>query len=402
MKFNFKAKNISGEMKEGVVEAADKDAAVAVLQKNKLFPIFIREENTENLKKVFLKYFDRVTEKEKVIFFRQLSVLIEAKVPIITALVAINDQSLSRYFKEIIGEVIKDIEDGATLADALFRHPDTFSPLIVNIIRAGESSGNLVKSVSYIADNIERNYTLSSKVKSAMAYPAVVMVVFLVIGFLVMTVIVPRLVTMIKDLNAEVPWYTKILISGGEFMGAYWWAVLILIVGIFGGFAYYLSTEEGKKEWDYIKLKIPVVGPIFRYLYISRFAENLSVLLSGGIPIIKALGIVSSVVGNRAYEKILLKTAEEVKLGGNMSDELKRYELVPSMVAHMIKIGEESGQVDSVLNHINRFYSQEVDVMTKSLSTLIEPILMIIIGIGVGFLTVGVLMPIYNIASQIK
>ncbi len=214
--------------------------------------------------------------------------------------------------------------------------------------------------------------------------------------------IVPRLVTMIRDLDADVPWYTDVLISASDFMQSYWWVVLIIIIGIFGGAAYYFNTKEGKNEWDYIKLKLPVVGNLFRYLYIARFAENLSVLLSGGIPIIKALGIVSLVIGNKAYEQIVLKTAEEVKMGGEMSSELRRHELVPPMVAHMVKIGEESGQVDSILNHINRFYSQEVDVMTKSLSTLIEPVLMIIIGLGVGFLAVGVLLPIYNIASQIK
>jgi type IV pilus assembly protein PilC len=268
------------------------------------------------------------------------------------------------------------------------RYQDVFSPLTINIIRAGETSGNLVKSVAYIADSIEKNYNLTSKVKSAMAYPAIVMAVFFVISFLVMTLIVPKLVIMIKELEADVPWYTRVLIFSGDFMAAYWWAVALIIIGFFGGIAYYLNTSDGKREWDYIKMKIPVIGVVFQYVYVSRFAENLSVLLSGGIPIIKSLTIVSSVIGNTIYEDILLKTAEEVKVGGSMSDELRKYEAIPSMVSHMIKIGEETGQIDSVLGHINHFYSQEIDIMTKNISTLIEPVLMIFIGTGVGLLAV--------------
>lgn len=402
MKFNFKAKTKTGEIKESSMNAVSREMVAAILQKNDLFPIHITEANESSIKTVFLKYFDRVTEKELVIFFRQLAILIEARVPIVTALVAVSEQTSNLYFKRILADAIRDIEDGMTLSDALAKDKEVFSELSISVIRSGESSGNLRKSVEYVADNIEKNYTLTSKIKSALIYPCIVVVVFIVIGFLVVTLIIPKLSVMIRDMNATVPWYTTVLMLMGDFMTKYWWAAILLIFGAIGGVWYYLSTPEGKKEWDEAKLNFPIVGVMFRYVYITRFAENLAVLLVGGIPIIKALKIVSSVVGNSQYEELFLRTAENVKMGGNMSDSLKKSELMPPMVSHMIKIGEDSGQVDAVLGHIDKFYSQEVDLMAKNMTTLIEPLMMIMLGIGVGFLAVGVLMPIYNIAGQIQ
>ena len=225
---------------------------------------------------------------------------------------------------------------------------------------------------------------------------------FFIIGFLVVSFIIPKLTGIIKEMNADVPWYTTVVIVVGDFMAVYWWAIALVIIAFIGAFFYYLNTEEGKKEWDQIKIKLPIVGPIFRYVYITRFAENLSVLLTGGIPIIRALTIVSSVINNVVFENIFLAAAEEVKRGGNMSTILKKSSDIPPMVTHMVKIGEESGQIDSVLGHIARFYDQETEVMTKNLATLLEPLLMIFIGVAVGFMAFAILMPIYNIAGQIK
>jgi type IV pilus assembly protein PilC len=402
MKFKFKAKTKTGEVSTGYISAASRDLAAAILQKNELFPISLEEEVGNSVKKVVAQYFDKVTSKELVIFFRQLAILIEARVPIVVALTAIGEQTTSSFLKIILAEAMKDIEDGVPLSDAFAKHKEVFSDLVINIIKAGEASGNLKKSVEYVADNIEKNYNLTNKVKSAMLYPAIIMIVFFIIGFLVITLIIPKLTVMIKELDAAVPWYTNVLIKTGDFMVNYWWAVLVLIFGFIAGIAYYLNTPEGKKEWDQIKLKLPIMGTLFRYVYITRFSENLAVLLAGGIPIIKALTIVSAVIGNSAYEELLLRTAENVKRGETMSDILRRSPLFPPMVSHMIKIGEDSGQVDAVLGHITKFYSQEVELMAKNMSTLIEPVLMIMIGLGVGFMAVGVLMPIYNIAGQIK
>jgi len=403
MKFVFKAKTKTGEMKEGTIDAPNKDSAISTIQKNNLFPIFVTEkEGEDSLMKTLMKYYDRVTEKELVVFFRQLAILIEAKIPIVVSLTAILEQNQNHYFKRIIQEMINDVEDGVPLSNTMEKHKNVFSVIAINVVKTGEFSGNLSKSINYVADNIEKNYTLSNRIKSAMIYPAIIMVVFFIIGFLVITIILPKLTIMIKELKAEVPWYTRMVIAVGDFMQGYWWAVLIIIFGFIGGFIYYLRTEKGHKEFDVVKIKIPIIGNIFRGIYVARFAENLGVLLTGGIPIVQALETVSAVIGNVVYESLILKTAEEVKNGGQINVVLRNSPLMPPMVTHMVKIGEESGQIESVLKHIAKFYETETENATKNLSTLIEPILMIIIGVAVGFLAFAVLMPIYDIAGQIK
>jgi len=403
MKFVFKAKTKDGELKEGVIDAASSEVAIDLLQKNELFPLSLKAEKDKNsLEKTFLKYLDRVNEKELMIFFRQLSILIEAKVPIVASLTAIKAQMENRYFQKIIEEIINNIQDGLQLSDAMKKHNDIFSTLSVNIVKAGEVSGNLRKSVEYVANNIEKNYTLTQRVKSAMMYPVIVMIVFFVIAFLVVTLVVPKLTAMIKSMEGlAVPWYTNVVIMISDFMAVYWWAILIMIVGVVGSIFYYIETEDGSKDWDRIKIRLPIFGTIFQYLYIARFADNLSVLLAGGIPIIQALNIVSSVIGNTVYEAIFLRAAEEIRIGGVMSDVLRRSPQIPPIVSQMVKIGEESGQIDLVLQHVAKFYEQESSEMAKNLSTLIEPLLMVVIGFAVAFLAFSVIMPIYNIAGQL-
>lgn len=401
MKFLFKARTKEGVVQEGAIEAASEIAAVELLQKNNFFPISLHvERNTQSLEKTIMKYFDRVDSKELMMFFRQLAILIEAKVPIVSALKAIQTQTENPYFSGIIGEAINDIEDGLPFSDALKKHKDVFSNLSISIIRSGEISGNLRKSVTYVADNIEKNYNLTNRVKSAMTYPLVILAVFFVIAFIVVSFIIPKLTLMIKELNVDIPWYTKIVVGLSDFMAAYWWAVAVVILGAIGGMLYYIKTEDGGREWDQIKIKLPIFGKIFQGVYVARFADNLSVLLAGGIPIIQAIIVVSAVVNNWVYEQIFLQAADEVKKGGNMSDTLRRHPEIPPIVTQMVKIGEESGQIDSTLRYVAEFYEQETNQATKNLSTLIEPILMIIIGIAVGFLAFAVIMPIYNLAGQ--
>lgn len=404
MKFIFKAKNKKGEYTSGEIDASTEEAAVVVLQRNGLFPISVekQERNNDDLLKLILKYYDQVTEKELMMFFRQMSVLIKGKVPLVVSLTAMKEQTSNKYFSHIIQELIGDIEDGMSFSSALEKHSDVFSKFAVNMVRAGEASGNLQRSVSYIAENIDRNYKLSSRIKSAMIYPALVMVVFFIMGFLSITFIIPKLTAIIKELDAVVPWYTQVVISISDFMVTYWWAALIIVFGVIAGIIYYLKNEDGRKEWDWVKLKLPVVGTLYRFIYISRFSENLSSLLSGGIPIIHALTIVSDVIGNSVYQDIFQKAAEEVRRGGNMSGVFRKSELIPPIVSQMIKIGEDSGQVDFVLKNIAEFYDQETETMTKALTSILEPVIMVIIGAAVGFMAFAILMPIYNIAGQIK
>lgn len=402
MKFVFKARDAKGEIREGMVEAANSKIAADILNRNGLLPVSIRaEEKTPALFRNFQKLWEGVSQKELVIFFQQLATLVAARVPIVSALRTVEEQAANRFFSIVLKEMADDIEDGAQFSVAIEKHADVFSPLVISMIRAGEASGELQRSIEVVAESIEKNYQLAAKIKGALYYPAFVLGVAGAIAFLVVTFILPKITLMIKDMNVPIPWYTATLIWLGDFMNAWWWAVLLALFASAAGLIYYLKTEEGSREWDVVLLKLPVVGDLARSIYITRLAENLGSLLNGGIPVVRALTIVSSIVGNSVFEKIILLAADEVRSGGTMSTVFLRSGQIPPMVAQMTRIGEETGSLSGVLGSTAKFYNQEVETTTKNLTTLIEPILIVFLGIGVGILTVGVLLPVYNIAGQL-
>ncbi|HQB59939.1 MAG TPA: type II secretion system F family protein [Candidatus Moranbacteria bacterium] len=402
MRFSFKAKNSAGQIREGSIEATSSDVAVQLLQEKNLVPIYVeKQKDVPGIIKDSQRLWEGVNLRELSVFFRQLATLIEAKVSIITSLKAVGDQTSNAYLRTIIREMVNDIEDGMPFSGAMAKHPDVFKLLSVSMIKAGEISGNLQRSVAFLADNSEKNYELNSKIKSALAYPSFVFASAIVIGFIVFTMVLPKLTNVFKDLNVEIPWYTTVLMKLGNFMSSYWWAIVFGAIVVAGMFIYYIKTEDGRREWDLIKMKIPIIGNLLQCVYISRFAENLSVLLNGGIPIVRALIIVSEVVNSTAYESVILRAADEVKIGGNMSSVFARSTQFPQIVSQMIKIGEDTGKVSEVLQNVSSFYSQETDRITRNLSSLLEPILITLLGVGVAILVFAILVPIYNIAGSI-
>ncbi|MGB3072972.1 MAG: type II secretion system F family protein [Candidatus Moraniibacteriota bacterium] len=404
MKFNFKAKTETGDLKEGLVEAISREAAIEILQKNSLIPLQVVSDERGGFGGIVRgvqKLWEGASQKELMVIFRQLATLIEAHVPVVTSLKTISEQSENHFLRAVLHEMEDDIEDGMSFSESLEKHPTVFDAMTINLIRSGEVSGNLQRSIEFVADNIEKNYHLTSKVRGALFYPAFVLAVAGVIAFIVVTFILPKITLLIKDLNVPVPWYTTVLINLGDFMNAYWWAVLIALIAVAVTVYYYFRSESGKREWDIIVLHLPVFKTLAKNVYITRLADNLAALMAGGIPVVRALMITSDVIGNTVYAQIMLKAAEEVKTGGAMSGVFRHFPAeIPPIVAQMVKIGEETGTMSHVLEGIGKFYDQEVEVMTRNLTSLIEPILIVFLGIGVGILTVGVLMPIYNIAGQ--
>lgn len=401
MKFSFQAKNANGEIKEGKVEATNSEAAVAILQERGLVPLIMEKETeTPGILKDLQHIWDGVSLRDLSVFYRQLATLIDAKVSIVSALKAVGDQSSNLYLSMVIKEMVSDIEDGVTFSEAMSKHPEVFATLAVSMIKAGELSGNLQRSISFLAENAEKNYELNAKVKGALFYPGFILSAAVLIGFFVFTVVLPKLTGIFKDFEVAIPWYTRVFMFLGDFMSSYWWVVALALIIIVGSFFYYIKTEDGRKEWDIIKMKIPVIGSLFQYVYLARFSENLAVLLDGGIPIVRSLAIVSEVVDSTYYESIILRAADEVKTGGTMSSVFARSSQFPPIVAQMIKIGEDSGKISEVLMNMARFYGQETDRMTRNLSTMLEPILIAGMGLGVGVLVFSVLMPIYSIAGQ--
>jgi len=401
MKFSFQAKNSSGEVITGRIDATNSNAAVAMLQEKGYIPLKIeKQDDVSNTIKDFQRLWEGVSLRELSVFFRQLATLIDAKVSIVSSLQAVGDQTENAFFRIVIDEMLSDIEDGMPFSEAMGKHPEVFENLAVSMVKAGELSGNLQRSVLFLADNTEKNYELNSKIKGALFYPIFVLSAAVIIGFIVFTVVLPKLTSIFKDMSVAVPWYTMVLMKIGDFMSVYWWLVGILILAVAGGTIFYARTEDGRKEWDIVKMKIPVIGTLFKYVYISRFAENLSVLLEGGIPIVRALVIVGEVVNSSTYEAVILRAADEVKSGGAMSSVFARSEYFPPIVSQMIRIGEDSGKISEVLRHTSIFYGKEADRITGNLSTMLEPILITFLGLGVGVLVFAILMPIYNMAGQ--
>ena len=401
MKFSFQAKNSLGNMKNGSVDAISKDAAVKIIQSRGLVLLSVEQEKrVPDIVKNIQHLWEGINLREVSVFFRQMSTLIEAKVSIVYAMRAVADQTENVYLQTVIWDMVDDLEDGTPLSESMGKHPDVFESLSVSMVRAGELSGNMERSISFLAENAEKNYDLNSKIRGALFYPGFVLFASVAISFVVFTVVLPKLTLVFKGMNVAIPWYTKMLMTAGDFMSQNWWMVLIILIAIVSSAVYYFKTEDGRKEWDIAKMKIPVIGNVFKYIYLARFSENLSVLLIGGIPIVRALTIISGVVNSTAYEAVILRAADEVKKGGTMSSVFARSPYFPSIVPQMIKIGEDSGKISEVLKHISVFYGKETDRITSNLSTMLEPILISFLGIGVAGLVFAILMPIYNLSGS--
>lgn len=401
MKLIFKAKNAEGLLKEGIVEADNRDAAGLILQKNGLIPISVREETKVSATiKEISRIWEGVSTKELVAFFRQLSVLIEAKVPVTSSLIAIAEETENSYFRIILKEVKEDVDDGMALSEAFAKHPAIFSTMMVNLIRAGEISGGLQRAITFVADSVEKDYHLTGKIRGALYYPAFILGAATIVGFLVIVFIVPKITSILEDFEGQLPWYTKAIIGTSDFLSVYWWTIILLFLVVGAAFYYYIRTPDGKREWEAQILDIPVIGKIAQYVFLARLTENLGVLLNGGIPVVRSLTIVSTIIGNESFKYVVLKAAEEVKTGGNMSTVFFQSKEIPHLVSQMIKIGEESGTLSNILKSTASFYSQEVDDMTRNLTSLLEPALIVVLGIGVGILVVGILLPIYNVVGN--
>ena len=402
MKYKYKARNQAGAVQEGVVEASSSSNAAAVLQQHNLVVVFIEPEKELGVLTGFSRFWEGVSAKEFVIFSRQLAVMIDAKVPLMTAFKGISEQTVNPYLARILSSVLSDIDEGKSLSDSLKRHPEVFSDLYVNMVQSGEISGNLQKSLEDLANNIEKNYTLTQKVKGVLYYPAFIVAAFITVAFLMLTFVIPKLMGMLKETNAQLPITTKMLLATGDFMQKWWWAVLIAIIAGVMSLIYYLKTEEGKKEFDIIAIKIPLVGKVLRYVYLARFCENLSTLVKSGLPIVSALQISGRVIGNSVFERDIFEAAERVKSGGTISEVLQKKSNFPPIMTQMIKVGEETGKLDMTLTSMSKFYSREADQIVSNLSSVIEPVLIIILGVGVGILVFSIIIPIYNIAQGIK
>lgn len=401
MLFKYEAITNTGDKKTGTIEASSKDSAISALQRRSLIISSIKEEDA-NKGILHSSFFEkRIKMKDIVIMSRQISTLFEAQVSALKAfnLLATNTENPSLV--KVLNTISLDIQSGVSISEALSRHPDVFSIFYVNMVKAGEESGKLTQTFSYLAEYLDRQYQLTSKTKNALIYPAFVIGVFFIVMILMFTFIIPRLSNIIKDSGQALPFSTKIVFAVSDIMINYGIYMAIILIAFVLYVIKVSNTDSGKKYFDRIKITAPILKNIYVKLYLSRISDNMDTMLSSGITIIRSIELTSLVVGNRIYEDLLRDASEKVKSGRSFSEALSTYPEIPPIMSGMIHVGEETGSLGSILKTLGKFYAREVNDAVDTLVGLIEPMMIVALGLGVGLLLTSVLMPIYNIAGGI-
>ncbi len=402
MLFKYEAITNNGEKKVGSVEAASRDLAIAAVQRQSLIIASIKEDKGRKSFSEISFFGTSIKMKDVVIMSRQISTLFEAQVSALKAFTLLATNTENKALVKILDNVAENIQAGSTISVALAKHPEVFSDFYVNMIKAGEESGNLNQTFLYLADYLDRQYQLTSKTKNALIYPGFVIGVFLVVMTLMFVFIVPKLESIIKESGQAIPLSTKIIMGISNLFVNYW---LFLVMGILAFIIYIIRlirTKSGRRYLDSLKITLPILRNIYIKLYLSRIADNMDTMLSSGIPILRAIELTSAVVGNHIFEDILKEVAKAVRGGSSLSDAFSKHIEIPPIMAGMIRVGEETGSLDNILKTLGNFYSREVNDAVDTLVSLIEPLMIIVLGLGVGLLLTSVLMPIYNIAGGIN
>lgn len=403
MLFNYVAKTKDGENQMGSVEASSRELAIDILQRHGLVVVSLEVQETMPLWAGRFKLFQKVSLKDLSIFSRQFATLLEAKVPIIDTLRTLQKQADNKYLKERIAEIAADIEGGLALSAALSRQQQIFSSFFISMVKSGEVSGNLEDVFSYLADYLEKQYDLNTKVRGALWYPVLILFFFIVIAIAMVLLVIPQLESFLLEFGADLPLPTKALIGASQFFRNWLWLFILFGFVAFFAAVRYVKTAEGRWFWDGLKIKLPIFGRLFKYIYITHFSETLGVLLEGGVPINQALIISGDVVNNEIYKDIILKAEEAIRRGEMTSRVISAYpDKFPPVVSQMLAIGEKTGRISELLKRVAAFYRRELDKIVANLVVLIEPILIIGLGAMIGLLLAAVLLPIYQLVSTLS
>ncbi|KKQ55005.1 MAG: Type II secretion system F domain protein [Parcubacteria group bacterium GW2011_GWA2_38_13] len=398
--FYYKAINTEKQSTVGFVEAPTLDMAADVLIEKGYIILGLTEKKTRG-KSNKVGLFQGIPLKHTVVFSRQLSILISSSIPLVQSLKILLRQTFHPRFKIMVAEIVSDVEGGMKFSSALAKHPAAFDNFFVNIVKSGETSGKLDEVLLYMADQMEKDYDLISRIRSAMIYPLFIVCGLFVVGMLMMIFVIPKITALLLEANATLPLTTRMLIGTSNFLRNFWWLTILLLIGGFLLIRYIVKTPNGKYAWDSAKLRMPVFGSLFQKIAIVRFARSLFTLISGGVTLPKGFKIVSEVVGNSVYRELILETVKEVESGNPIASVFEKSPSVPIMVSQMLNVGEKTGRLDMILDKIASFYSREIDNLLRNLVTLIEPIVMVVIGVAVGLMIAAIILPMYNLASAI-
>lgn len=389
-------------MRAGAIEASSKENALQLLQRYGFFVTNL--ESAENvpffLRK--LKFFERISAKEIALFSRELAIMFGAKVSLVESLRTLSNQLKNQDFKEKIRKISEEVEAGTALSMALSRYPKIFKPFYVAMVHSGEASGRLAESLTYLANHLEKEYYLSSKIKGAMIYPALILTVALAVMLLVTLFVIPNLSRILEESQTELPFVTKLVIGFSKFLRSFGWLLFLAIAGLAVFSFRYNRTKKGKEFFDRLFLNIPFLNSFLKMVYLSRFAENFSTLIAGGISVSQSLEICAEIVDNSVYQKIILEARERVRKGEAISKVLSQFpEEFPPVFTQMTAVGERTGTLDKTLFNLVNFYQQETDREIDSLLKVLEPALIVFLGAAVGGLMGSVLLPLYKISSGV-
>ena len=400
-KYNYEARDsASNKIVKSVVQADSENAAAKLLTAQGFVPLKIELQDDKT--NFFARFSGRITTKDKVVFTRQLATLIGAGLPLAQSLRTVQEQTTNKRMQEIVQEIISDVEGGKSLSDSFAKHPEAFNKVYVALVSAGETSGTMDDSLKRLAAQQEKDAAMMSKIRGAMMYPSIVLVVIiLVIGFMLFTV-VPQVEGLYRDLNKELPLVTLVMIKTANFFSSLWW--LVILAMIIGGYflAQYLKTEQGIRTKDIFKLNVPLFKGMFRKMYMAQFARTGQVLLRTGVPMLDMLRITADAVNNVIISESILRASDKVKGGKALSASLSNEDYFLAMVPQMIKIGEQSGKIDEMMGKTAQVYEDELDEEIHALSTAIEPVLMVFLAIVAGTMVSAILLPIYGLVGNIN
>jgi type IV pilus assembly protein PilC len=399
--FKWNGRDRSGAVKKGQIDAPDRQAAFTMLRRQGITPSSVKtrpqdiELNIPGLR-------PKVKEKDLVTFTRQFATMIDAGLPLVQCLEILGSQTENKTFGTIIKKVQADVEGGSTFAEALKKHPRAFPELYVNMVAAGEAGGILDTILNRLASYIEKSMNLKRKVKGAMVYPSVVVTVAALVVALLLIFVIPTFEKMFTDFGGTLPAPTRMVISMSTWMQRFWWIVLLGIFALIFGLKQYRRTEQGKRLLDGMALRLPIVGVLVRKVAVAKFTRTLSTLIASGVPILEGLDIVAKTAGNKIVENAILQTRQAISEGKTIAEPLSQTKVFPPMVVQMIGVGESAGALDSMLSKIADFYDEEVDQAVATLSSMLEPLIMVFLGVVIGFIVVAMYLPVFKLAGTIS
>ena len=402
--FTYKVKDTKGALHRGEIEGSSKEAVIKVLRDRGLIPLGVEEKKSDGLQKELTipGFSGRIKPKEVAVFSRQFATMINSGLSLLRSLNVLEQQTPNKALGTIIGQIRMDVEKGVSLSASLEKHPKAFNPLYTSMVKAGEAGGVLDETLMRLADTLEAQVALKSKIRSAMAYPVAVLSLVALVVTAMLIFIVPTFVSLYAEAGGTLPLPTRVLLTASNTMRAYWFIIFPGLIGATVGFRRWIKTPAGRRAFDALKLKVPVFGPLFHKVAISRFSRTLGVLVRSGVPILQAMDIVEDTSGNAVVAEALVKVKTSVREGESLADPVSKHAIFPPILVQMMAVGEETGALDAMLEKVSEFYDSEVETTVDGLTSLLEPLLIVFMGGTVGAILVALYLPMFNLVNVVQ